>query len=65
MIISDKNFKDKTKMFPSNETEIYPLINLVFPLDKTDLIFDMLELYSQFDITNNTEMLKKKEARNL
>ena len=65
MIISDKNFKDKTNIFPSNETEIYPLNKPeVFPLDKTDLIFDMLENYSQeFDITNNTEMLEKKRGK--
>lgn len=45
IVISDKKFK--------SEVDSYSL-------DKTDLIFDVLENYSQeYDITNNEEMLKK------
>ena len=49
VIISDKNFNDTID---------------VCPLDKTDLIFDMLENYSQeFDITNNTDTLSKNDKK--
>jgi hypothetical protein len=49
IIISDKNFNDEID---------------VYPLDKTDLIFDVLENYSkEYEITNNKEMLNKNDEK--
>ena len=59
IIISDKS----NKFNIMNDTDTLKKID-VCPLDKTDLIFDKLENYSQeFDITNNIDTLKKNDEK--